>query len=300
VKLQDPLTKLDHCPACLSKTRLPLFVIKESKVFQCVSCSLRYLDPCLSLGATESAYSSEESLKEYHDFYEGYYEYGDLSKKTKTRSDFQRGLELLQKHLGTGAAKSILDVGFGNGFFLAVAKQAGWRVDGIDTSKRNVEIARQNFSLSLSQGNLERDIPDRSVYDAISFWDLIEHLPNPDSVLEKTYRILRSQGAVLVALPNDHSLLAMAASFLYNASRGWFKTGIHKVYFLEHVAYYQLTSLHTLFQRHHFVLRDYFYTSTDLDRYKLPLWEKLTAGGILGLGRILGLENRLVAVFQKR
>ena len=299
--LKIELRHLSQCPVCSRKERKRLFEIKDSLLYECTSCGLRYLDPCLSPEAMSSAYESDESLANFHEFHKGYYEYGDLTTKTKTLADFQRALKLLEKYIQSNSKSRVLfDVGFGNGLFLASAKQRGWTVSGSDTSPKNVELALNKFSLELSCADFEDYDADGVLCDTVSFWDLIEHLPNPGKTLKKAYEMLKPRGFILIGIPNDKSLLAMIATALYRISCGRVKKGIESIYFLEHVAYYNLKTLSELLKRNGFVLRDHFLTSTDLDKYALPKFEKFIARGILLAGKLLGFENRLVALFQKQ
>lgn len=293
------LMNLPMCLLCSSSKRSKLFEIKNSTVYECQSCRLRYLDPCLSPQAMASAYESNESLVELHDFHEGYYDYGDIHENSKTRQDFVRGLDLSLKNIPDKDSKSILDVGFGNGYFLAIAKNLGWQIAGIDPSQKNLECAKEKYGLDLQCGFLEGDIPDGERFDAISFWDVIEHLPDPKAALQKCLKLLKPGGVILVGVPHDKSLLMRVASLLYHLSGGGFNFGVNKLYFLEHVAYYDLTTLTKLFEDQGYSLKESFYSNTDLKKYKLPLWEKLLAGTFLTLGRLFGGQNRLVAVFQR-
>ena len=293
--------RLPHCPVCSNETRKLLFPIQESAVYECARCGLKYLDPCLSPEAMARAYESAESLSGFHDFHEGYYDYGDLAIKSKTLDDYVRGLDLLERCLVPGLGqRSILDVGFGNGFFLAVAKKNGWQVQGIDTSAKNVQLAGHKFGLELACGTLENWNPGSGRYHAISFWDVIEHFPDPHPALQKARELLIPGGLILVGIPDDRSLIAFLGRWLYRLSFGQFKKGVRSFYFLEHVAYYRLRSLEALFKINGFELAGHFYTSTDLARYKLPRQDKLIASILLGAGCFLGFENRLVAAFQKK
>lgn len=292
------LERLSQCPVCGEKSRHSLFPIKGSAVFECCSCRLKYLDPCLSLESMKSAYESEDTLTEFHDFHEGYYDYGDLKTETRTLSDFKRALKLLEGCVG-GSSRSILDVGFGTGLFLALAKQRGWQIDGIDTSAENIKKAREKFGLELLQGDLLSYGPAKR-YDAISFWDVIEHLPNPHRVLAHASHLLRDKGFLLIGIPNDRSFLAFVSLLLYRFSFGLFKKGAQTIYFLEHVAYYNRETLELLLQKSGFELRDFFQTSTDLDRFNLSTTDRMIAQGLLTAGKVLGRQNRMVAVFQKK
>lgn len=292
--------RLPACPVCGAKARTRIFEIKESEVFQCAACGLRYLDPCLSPESMAAVYESHETLKAFHDFHEGYYNYGDLSQESKTRDDFEEGLRRLERYLNPNAPKKILDVGFGNGFFLAIARQRGWQVQGIDPSAQNLETAHRKFGLELLCGDFEKAISDHKEYDAVAFWDVIEHLPDPHHALQKARSVLKPTGFILIGIPNDQNLLMIISSLLYKISAGRCRFGVAKLYFLEHAAYYQRKALDVLLEKNHFSFRDSFFTYTDLAKYKLPPWEKWLAGALLWLGHGTGLDNRLVAIYQCR
>ncbi len=308
MKLESSLSKssgiqlisLNQCPVCQGTSRRQIFNITDSPVYDCNSCGLRYLDPCLSPLAMQSAYESNETLSNLHSFHEGYYDYGDLSIKSKTFSDFEKALKLLEEHL-SGSVKpyTIFDVGFGNGFFLALAKQRGWAVNGSDSSSKNAELASKKFSLELLCTDFKKYESSGKLFDVVSFWDVIEHLPNPHEFIKKASLMLKPNGLILIGLPNDKSMLRFISSFLYRATFGRFRKGIESTYFLEHAAYYNLKTLQNLLNQNKFVLCNHFLTSTDLEKYSFSRMDKLIAGTILFLGKITGYENRLVAVFQR-
>jgi len=168
----------------------------------------------------EQAYESHETLSQFHDFHEGYYDYGSLSEKSQTRTEFERGLQLLERHLGFAPGKKILDVGFGNGFFLALAKQRGWQVDGVDTSAVNAANAKRKYGLSLRTGKLGNLNSPEGSYDAISFWDVIEHFSDPQVPLAQAGKLLKEGGYLLIGVPPHEAPKAVKESGLTNES-GW-------------------------------------------------------------------------------
>lgn len=294
------LMPLEQCPACRCQNRIKLFSIPDSSVMQCRNCGLRYLDPCLSPSAMAGTYQSSETLTSLHRFHASYYDYGNLNLKSKTREDFIRGLGMIESFLSVGSSRKILDVGYGNGFFLALAKQRGWEIDGIDTSTENQKLSQKKFGLVLRVGDFETEITDAAFFDAITFWDVIEHLSDPHRVLQKVAKILKPGGLVLVAVPNDQSFLRCLSEFVFRLSGGFLRAGLHKVYLLEHVSYYSRTSLQTLFAMNGFQMTASFQTSTDLAKYSLSSGQKFFAGVILAIGQALGMQNRIVALFHKK
>lgn len=235
-----------------------------------------------------------------HGFHEGYYDYGNLKQPSQTRSEFTKALEALEAAIPAAPTRSIFDIGYGNGFFLAIAKSRGWEVDGIDSSPKNADIAKSKFGLKLRHGSFSDFKPESKRYDAVSIWDVVEHIPDPSPFLKKAEALLKPNGRLLIGVPNDDSLMAHTAHAMRRLSGGLVKFPLRKLYFLEHVSYYNLSSLTRLLQRNGFQRERYFLSSTDMKKYALPAVDRAIAGVFLHLGRALGLENRLVAVFSKK
>jgi hypothetical protein len=89
------------------------------------------------------------------------------------------------------------------------------------------------------------------------------------------------------------------ASALYRLSGGAIKTGVQNLYFPEHVSYYSLATLTALLRRVGWNRLDHFSSSTDMAKYKLALPKKALATALLGAGKLLGKQNRLVAMFRR-
>ena len=73
----------------------------------------------------KEVYESGESLSLLNSCHDGYYDYGHLETESTTLAEFRRALARLEKCFQKGDVnRTILDVGYGNGLFLALAKQA--------------------------------------------------------------------------------------------------------------------------------------------------------------------------------
>jgi len=245
-----------------------------------------------------SAYMSSESLIELHDFHEGYYEYGALNKNSATKREFLKNLTFLESHL-TPDERNLFDIGYGNGFFLAVAQQRGWNVDGIDTSIKNMETAKKRFGLSLRQGYLNNlDIKIKA--DAVVMLDVVEHIDNPHQFIREASALLKPGGLLLIAVPNEHSLLQLIAALFYRISRGKLKAGIKKVYILEHVCYYAPETLEKLVCVNGFESIAHYFSNTDLRKYHLNFFERAAGYIIIGLQTLFKRKNRLIIVARKK
>jgi len=100
----------------------------------------------------------------------------------------------------------LLDVGCGNGSFLARAAEMGWQVNGLDPDPAAVAVcAGQN--LHVVQGTL-RDAPAgwTGQFDVVTMSHSIEHVTDPGLELNRVFGLLRPGGVLWLACPNPDSL----------------------------------------------------------------------------------------------
>lgn len=288
-----------RCPLCgVESTGRRLYCVHGTAVCECPSCSFRYLNPSLSQDSMTALYDSSEELARLRHFNEGYYEYGDLDSPSRTLADYRRALAWLAAILPPGRRR-LFEVGFGSGLFLALARSQGWQVAGTELSADNVALARRKFSLDLACGDLSSEPEEPAAFDAVAAWDVLEHQRQPNEFVARLATRLASGGALLLAVPNDRSLLRFLASFLYSLSGGRWRLGIERAYVPEHIGYYTLLTLRRLLEQNGLRLARCRYTSTDLARYKLKGWERAAASTILTAGRLLAIQNRLMVLAVK-
>jgi 2-polyprenyl-3-methyl-5-hydroxy-6-metoxy-1,4-benzoquinol methylase len=96
----------------------------------------------------------------------------------------------------------ILDIGAGHGFFLSMMQQKGWKCEGIEPSRSCAEFARKNFKISMENNFSHGAHYEDNRFDAVTFWNVLDHLPNPLETLKEVNRILRPGGLLLVRSPN--------------------------------------------------------------------------------------------------
>ena len=123
------------------------------------------------------------------------------------RLDRSYGLEKRCREIIHCAGKKgrILDVGCATGIFLNGMSQRGWDCQGVEPSAYAANYARERFRLNIFEGYLEDlDFPGEW-FDVITMWDVLEHIPNPDEVLEKVGHLLKRDGWFVLSLPNAES-----------------------------------------------------------------------------------------------
>ena len=118
----------------------------------------------------------------------------------------RKHLEIVQRHVRAGR---ILDVGCASGLFLCHALESGWDVTGIEPSERLYADARRNLG---GQGEIHcatlEDARLEGGFDAITIWDVLEHVPDPRGFLCICRRLLRRGGYVFLNVPDLDSLEA--------------------------------------------------------------------------------------------
>lgn len=103
----------------------------------------------------------------------------------------------------------ILDVGCGLGLFLLALDRARWDAYGLEV----MPAAYQEAQRRLGGGRIvTEDLGAAALpaehFDVITFWDVLEHLPDPVAALKEASRLLRPGGLLLLRAPNFASYLA--------------------------------------------------------------------------------------------
>ena len=111
-------------------------------------------------------------------------------------------LDFFYRHLPRTPGR-LLDVGCGNGVFLLRARDAGWKVEGLEPDPAAAMAGRRS-GLDIMDGTLDGFTPTGQ-FDAITASHVIEHVHHPRRFLEQIFALLRPDGQVWLATPNAHS-----------------------------------------------------------------------------------------------
>ncbi len=97
--------------------------------------------------------------------------------------------------------KTILDIGAGTGDFLKICAKSGWKTKGIEPSDKARTLAKKK------EINLLKDISEinDSKFDVITLWHVLEHIPNLLEYVQKLKQLLKTNGVLIVAVPNHKS-----------------------------------------------------------------------------------------------
>jgi len=106
------------------------------------------------------------------------------------------------------ASGRALDLGCGDGAFLARIRSAGWHgsLHGVERGGEAVRAARQR-GIEVEQTSVEEFVP-RDAFDLVVLRHVIEHVRDPRSLLERVRAMLRPGGIAYVATPDEEALSA--------------------------------------------------------------------------------------------
>lgn len=116
--------------------------------------------------------------------------------------------DLMPTHSG-----KLLDVGCGDGAFLARAATSGFEIHGIDFDSNSIRIAREKHGLQNVVDQpldlyLESARRSHTYYDVVCFFEVLEHQAEPSEFLETILGILAPAGWIAGSVPNRNRFLA--------------------------------------------------------------------------------------------
>jgi SAM-dependent methyltransferase len=148
---------------------------------RCPACGFVYFDP--SLAGNEDFY---RQLAQPNYF-------------SSTRPEFTRTLEFANRH----RLKRVLDVGCGDGAFLNLARNAGLETHGLELNSDAAAQARAKGH-RVFDCHLTELVANESgePFDLIAFFQVLEHVSNPVTVMKQAAMLLRAGGFISVAVPS--------------------------------------------------------------------------------------------------
>ena len=165
-------------------------------------------------------------------------------------ANFARLLDAVAPHLPAGA--SLLDVGCAHGWFLEAAAARGFRATGLEPD-HDVAARAKADGAPVLEGFFPDALPAGATFDAISFNDVFEHLPDAHAMAEAARARLNPGGVLILNLPMAEGavfqLSRLAARFGVRGplARMW-QEGLPS----PHVAYYTGPALVGLMRAHGF------------------------------------------------
>lgn len=193
---------LRQCLYCNGTTLTPVIQrVDGIAVVQCSSCNLEFVE------------SIPDSLTDHYTEYyfhkptygdddaEGYVDYESIPE-----NEFIWRLNLIRLFILEGG--NLLDVGCATGKFLAMARDIGWHVYGVEVSQYAAEMAA-SLGIPVHCGTIENNPYPAGFFDLITVFDVLEHLIDLKTFMREVKRLLKPGGHLLIYSPNAGAIRAL-------------------------------------------------------------------------------------------
>ena len=99
----------------------------------------------------------------------------------------------------------LCDIGCGKGEYIYEAQSYGWEVYGVEPNEKSIDYCLSK-GLNVKHGYAEQIPYDDSTFNVVRMWSVLEHTISPRKALLECNRILKSDGYLLLYVPNFGSL----------------------------------------------------------------------------------------------
>ena len=196
----DVQTVESACPVCQETNGEHVYTRRQYRtgdlthfgLRRCSACKHVYLSPRPTDGTLGSYYG------------EGYYTVANANAQTARVTEHALRYSRYVGRLVGNTPGTLLDVGCGDGEFLALMASKGWKCHGVERDERTGSLVRSKPGILSVRESLQ-DF-DNEKFDCITMFEVVEHLTDPLSDLQTCRRLLSPDGRLLVKTPNFNSL----------------------------------------------------------------------------------------------
>ncbi|MGF1615824.1 MAG: class I SAM-dependent methyltransferase [Gammaproteobacteria bacterium] len=156
-----------------------------------------------------------------------------IEKQLQSNSErFDKQVMVVRQHMNCISGKGILDIGCGGGLFLSKLKDGGAKVIGIEPNDARAAYARTKHDLEVHKRTIDDAFwqDQKSTFDAITLWDVIEHVNYPESTLKLSVSLLNDAGLLFVDTPCRDSFYHRFGELTYKLTNGGYPTFLNAMY----------------------------------------------------------------------
>lgn len=265
------------------------------RILRCKRCNLVRADPLPTMQEKEAietqGYTDETAFPEMRDFFANCHR---TFVEDPVIREMRRHLERLEHTVG-GPGR-LLDVGAGTGIFMHLARERGWKPEGIDICPLTAEKAASEFDLKITVGPFEDLHFDGRRFDAAAMLDVLEHVLDPLTILRKVHSLLRPGAALAIAVPNQRCLLTVLVGAYARAGGPGARSLLGRLYVPPHLHYFTPKTLRRMVETAGFHITEVRQGSVYLGRYRMSLAMRLPLEIVLAAGAAVGMNARLSVI----
>ena len=196
---------------------------KSYKIVRCQNCGLVYTSPF-----------PDSSEKRYEDYQHKRY----LDNKKLYLSHYKLVLKeiLLFKKGGR-----FLEIGCSVGYLLELAKEIGFKIDGIELSKSAVQAANKLLGDRVRNCLLEEAQFSDDYFDVVAMYHVLEHVLDLDKTLKEIKRVLKRSGILFIGGPNFDNWISRLGKSKWRGLRP-----------MEHVWHFEILTITNLLEKNGF------------------------------------------------
>lgn len=147
------------------------------------------------------------------------------------------------------ASRRLLEIGSGPGYFLKCGKESGWEVLGFEPSKQASEYSRRFGVNVVNEFFSDNEAEKYGRFDVVYMNTVIEHLPDPISLIKSVRGALKPGGIICVVSPNEYNPLQNILRKNLDYDPWWVAPP-------QHINYFNFESLKKLLERLEFEIME--------------------------------------------
>ncbi len=246
--VRPELVEQVDCPVCGEEKFQQKFMKEGFSFVECLNCFVLYVNPCLKEEHVKQVYKHQS----YSDIVQSLMGSSDQYRRERFG---QERVQIINQYFTSTPQRPLrlLDIGCATGFFLEVARQDGWEVYGVEPNPYMADFA-QKEGLDVRNESIEETSFQSEFFDAITLFEIIEHVKRPMKILEKVFSLLRPGGMVFVYTPNfdcaERLILGNNAHFIWGSN---------------HLVYFKTDTLQRAFERVGFTVTHWETQGLDID-----------------------------------
>lgn len=194
------------CNLCSADNTLPFMMMRDRlhwlpgsfSLVQCRKCGLVYMNP---------RPSADELVAYYPEDYSPHDTEPDEARSPIVRLNRRYAIDkrcrMVERFIKPPGR--VLDIGCATGTFLDGMRRRGWQPYGVELTTHAAAYARERLGLDVRIGTLHDEPFPAQFFDAVTMWDVLEHVPDPLAELREVRRILKPGGVLVFRIPDASS-----------------------------------------------------------------------------------------------